>query len=111
LAETADAGESKETRVPLLSPVLVVRGECVSQSEELATKMQELDHEPGFRPDLDLVARLFRPEAPHEIPANEDEYNVSSIKVQGVLVRYDVPNNYPNMMTAEGTSLQTSQGH
>ena len=74
----------------------------VGQIEELAMKMQELEHELGSRPDLDLVERLFRPETPHEpVPANENEYNISRIKVQGVVVRY-VADSHSIMIIVEG---------
>jgi hypothetical protein len=74
----------------------------VRQNEDLETKMQELEHELGSRPDLDLVEKLFNPETPHEqIPANEDEYNVWRINVQDVVVRY-VADSHSIMMTAEG---------
>lgn len=74
----------------------------VGQIEELDTKMQELEHELSSRPDLDLVEKLFRPKTPHEpIPEKENEFNVSKIKVQGVVVRY-VAESHSIMMTAEG---------
>jgi hypothetical protein len=74
----------------------------VRQNEDLETKMQELEHELGSRPDLDLVEKRFNPETPHEqIPANEDEYNVWRINVQDVVVRY-VADSHSIMMTAEG---------
>jgi hypothetical protein len=58
--------------------------------EMLEQRMQRLDDELGFRPDLDLYEQLYVPPIPHQkLPEGEHEFDVRRIGVNGVTVRYN----------------------
>lgn len=65
-------------------------------------ELEKLKDEYGVPPDLDLVAKLYRPDIPHELVAGEEnDYKVFRIKVQGVVVRY-VEDFHAVQITVEG---------
>ena len=64
--------------------------------------MEELEHELGARPNIDVAARLYRPGVAHEqLPEIENEYGIVRIRVADVVVRY-VEDIYSVQMTVEG---------
>lgn len=74
----------------------------VHWEKDLQEQMEKLTQEYGAPPDLDLAARLYRPDVSHEaMPEVEDEYGVVRIKVGEVIVRY-VEDGYSIQMTVEG---------
>ncbi len=74
----------------------------IGREKDLQKEMEELTERYGSAPDLDLAARLYQPEIPHEtMPRGEDEYNVVKIRIDGVIVRY-VRGMYSIQMTVEG---------
>jgi len=67
-----------------------------------------LEEELGVRPDFDVLARLYRPDAAHEeAPKLEGENGVYRIRVGGVVVRY-VEDMHCIQMTVEGELPQTT---
>jgi hypothetical protein len=61
-----------------------------------------LEEELGVRPDLDLLARLYRPEVTHEeVPKVEGEHEVYRIRIGRVIVRY-AEDMHCIQMTVEG---------
>jgi hypothetical protein len=67
-----------------------------------------LEEELGVRPDLNLLARLYRPDVAHEeMPKVEDEHEVYRIRVREVVVRY-VEDLYCIQMTVEGELPQAT---
>ncbi len=61
-----------------------------------------LEEQLGGPPDLDRYACRYQPPVPHEaVPANEEEYKVHRIRVEGVVVRY-VEDMSQVQMTVEG---------
>ncbi len=70
--------------------------------ESKGINIPSLQEELGKSPDLDLFARLYKPQVEHEEMAGSDEeYNVHRIKVNGVIVRY-VNDVYSIQVTVEG---------
>lgn len=79
--------------------------------EELGKQLEQLAHELGKQPDLEVADQLFSPPVQHErLPSADEEYNVVRIKVDGVVVRY-VAETHSIQITVEGTlplaSVQT----
>jgi len=59
-------------------------------AEFLEDDLRRLKEALGFLPDLDVAARLYRPDLEHEeIPEVENEPSVRRIKIAGVVVHYD----------------------
>ena len=74
----------------------------VNLQKELQEQMEELALECGTKPNLELIAELYRPAIPYEqIPNNESEHGVIRIKVNGITVRY-VEEMQSIQMTVEG---------
>ena len=74
--------------------------------KEYTEHLETLTRELGARPNLDVVAALYRPEIPHEEVKNrEDEHRTFRIKVDGVVVRY-VEDMSSIQMTVEGELSQ-----
>ncbi len=74
----------------------------VRQHEPFEEQMEELEHELGARPDIDVAARLYRPGVAHEqLQEIENEYGIVRIRVADVVVRY-VEDIYSVQMTVEG---------
>jgi len=72
------------------SACMLKHGADAPTTQMLEERMQHLDDELGFRPDLDLYEKLYVPPVPHEkIPDSEDEFAVRRIEVNGVTVRYN----------------------
>ncbi|MDC0721784.1 hypothetical protein [Nannocystis bainbridge] len=69
---------------------------------ELGALLEKLERDLGVVPDLDLVARLFRPSVAHEaLPEADGPFNVVRIVVASVVVRF-VHESYALQMTVEG---------
>jgi len=80
----------------------------VRWEEDLRKKMDELEETLGARPDLDLAESLFHPPVPHEeIPEVEDEYDVTRIRIDGVVIRY-VADMFSIQVTVEGDLPQAT---
>ena len=74
----------------------------IGWTKELDAQLAELTQQLGTRPDLDFATELFCPSTPHEqIPSDEEEYNITRIKIDGVLVRF-VAEAHSIVMTVEG---------
>jgi hypothetical protein len=75
----------------------------VESHQKLEKQMEELEVELGNRPNLDLAVSLYNPPIPHEnLPAkSEEEYRITRISVEGVVVRY-VEDMHGIQMTVEG---------
>jgi hypothetical protein len=70
--------------------------------------LPSLEEELGVRPNLQLCARLYRPEVAHEsLPKAESEAGVHRISVGGVIVRY-VEEMHCIQMTVEGDLPQAT---
>jgi hypothetical protein len=64
--------------------------------------METLSTTLGARPDFDMLAKLYRPDTPHEtLPEVEGEYRVFRIRIDGVTVRY-VEEMHTIQVTVEG---------
>lgn len=62
---------------------------AIQREDDFQKQMAELTENLGCRPDLNLVARLYQPAIAHEaLPELEDEFRVSRIKIDDVVVRY-----------------------
>jgi len=72
--------------------------------------MQELAHELGSRPDLDLVAKLFSPETSHEkIPENEMNTTSQESKCRsGCSLRSEFPFNHDDCGGRAGPDVARS---
>jgi hypothetical protein len=78
------------------------------QEQDLRRQIEKLTKACGVAPDLDLAAKLYRPELLHEeVPRVEHEYNVFRIRIDGIVVRY-VEDMHSIQMTVEGNLPQTS---
>ncbi|HWQ93482.1 MAG TPA: hypothetical protein VN673_17580 [Clostridia bacterium] len=74
----------------------------VGWKQDLDRQMAELTEELGISPNLDAASKLFCPSIPHEqIPGKDEEYNITRIKVEGVLIRY-VADMHSIQLTVEG---------
>ena len=78
------------------------------QEQGLRQQIEELTKAYGVAPDLDLAAKLYRPELSHEeVPKVEVEHNVFRIRIDGIVVRY-VEEMHAIQMTVEGNLPQAS---
>ena len=76
--------------------------QSVGWKKEFQEQLEQLKHQLGVQPDLNLITKLFSPAIPHEaLPKKKDLYNVHRIKVEGVIVRY-VEDMHSVQMTVEG---------
>ena len=101
--------DGKPNRLWEIRQALWHRG--VHWEKEFREQMEQLTREYTVEPNLDIAPTLYHPSIPHEaMPDVEGEFQISRIKVDGIIVRY-VEGMHSIQMTVEGDLLQRLIDH